>query len=83
MLSAQYNLTVKTEDLEEAINNARREVDIAPRGYSDLASKLSNLGNKLSGRYNRTGKTEDLDDAISNTRRAVDVSPKGHPHLAI
>jgi len=38
MLSGLYKWTNKTEDLEEAINNARRVVDTTPQDHPDLAA---------------------------------------------
>jgi tetratricopeptide (TPR) repeat protein len=70
------------EDLEDAIQNARRAVELTPDDHPSLSDMLRRLSSCLSDRYNRLGKMEDLEDAIQNARRAVELTPDDHPSLS-
>jgi RNA polymerase sigma factor (sigma-70 family) len=66
-------------DLEEAIQIARRAVEIASGGSGEEAAALSNLGAALLRRSERTGQSADLDEATEVLRRAVSVAPSSGP----
>jgi RNA polymerase sigma factor (sigma-70 family) len=66
-------------DLEEAIQIARRAVEIASGGSGEEAAALSNLGAALLRRSERTGQSADLGEATEVLRRAVSVAPSSGP----
>jgi tetratricopeptide (TPR) repeat protein len=83
IVSDQYKRTGRMNDLEEAIQTARRAVDITPEDHPVLAGWLNNLDISLSDRYKRTGLMEDLEEAIQTAQRAVEITPEDHPVLAV
>jgi RNA polymerase sigma factor (sigma-70 family) len=64
-------------DLEEAIQIARRAVEIASGGSGEEAAALSNLGAALLRRSERTGQSADLGEATEVLRRAVEIASGG------
>jgi hypothetical protein len=70
------------EDLEGSVWQAQETVNLIPQGHLDMATMLSNLGNKLESRFERTGKMEDLEESIQRAQMAVDITPQDQPNLA-
>ena len=69
-LERQFEQTEGTENLDEAIQEVRRAVNLTPEDSEDLASRLNNLGNKLASRFERLGRLDDLEEATDVTWRA-------------
>lgn len=67
------------EDVEFAIQVARRAVDMTPDDHPDRAARLVNLGTKLQYRYNHTRLRSDIEEAIRVTQRALDSTSENHP----
>jgi predicted RNase H-like HicB family nuclease len=70
------------KNLEEAIERARKAIELTPDDHPDKAGRLNNLGNKLKSRYERTGMMRDLEEAIETARKAVELTPDDHPDKA-
>jgi hypothetical protein len=58
-LESRYERTGKMEDLEEAIERARKAVAATPDDHPDRVGWLSNLGNMLESRFVRIGTPKD------------------------
>lgn len=82
MLSNQYTRTGTAEDLEEAISNAQRVVDMTPEDHPELPALLDNLATLLSTQFDRTKRMEDIEVAIQVAQRALDISADDHPGRA-
>jgi tetratricopeptide (TPR) repeat protein len=83
-LLSRYEESGRAEDLEVAISNTRRAVEMTPPSeHADLASRLCNLGDMLLCRYEESWETSDLESAIGNTQRAINILPPGHADTTI
>jgi tetratricopeptide (TPR) repeat protein len=80
-LRERYARTGELPDLEGAIHNFERAVELTPAGSPILPMYLGNLGNGLRERYARTGELPDLEKAIYNFERAVELTPASSPNL--
>jgi len=80
-LRERYARTGELPDLEGAIHNFERAVELTPAGSPILPMYLGNLGNGLRERYARTGELPDLEKAIYNFERAVELTPAGSRDL--
>ena len=82
-LSNRFELTGRTEDLEEAIRVFRQAVEATPSGHPELAGHLNNLGIGLRNRFGLIGHQGDLEEAIQVFRQGVETTPSGYPELAV
>jgi tetratricopeptide (TPR) repeat protein len=66
-------------DLENAISNQRRAVELADDKHPSKPAYLLNLGISQHTRFGRLGELADLENAISNQQKAVELTDDGHP----
>ena len=71
------------KDLEEAIDTARRAVQLTPSDHPNLSSYLNGLGLWLGRLFERSEEVKDLEEAIDTARRAVQLTPSDHPDLSM
>ena len=62
-----------TSDLEHAISNTTKAVELTDNTHSHKPRYLSNLGWCQKTRFDRFGDLLDLDDSISNLQKAVEL----------
>ncbi|KAH7156078.1 CHAT domain-containing protein [Dactylonectria macrodidyma] len=67
--------------LDEAIEEARRAIDISAGDHKQLVKHLNQLSSLLNDRYDNTGRVSDLDDSILTMRQAVDTITDDHLEL--
>ncbi|KIM83489.1 hypothetical protein PILCRDRAFT_69143 [Piloderma croceum F 1598] len=72
---AQGELT----DLENAISNQQKAVELTDDEHPGKPGRLSNLGISQRTRFGRLGELADLENAISNQQKAVELTDDGHP----
>ncbi|TDL15147.1 hypothetical protein BD410DRAFT_733111 [Rickenella mellea] len=65
-------------DIEQAILNHERAIQLTPDGDPDMPRCLIDLGNSFSTRFEWRGESEDIANAISNLQRAIQLTPEGH-----
>ncbi|KAI5460955.1 CHAT domain-containing protein [Mariannaea sp. PMI_226] len=82
MLGLRYERTKEMRDLEEAIQTARRAVELTPDNHPLYAIMWNNLGTKLEMRYQQTKHIRDLEETIQAARQAVESTFDGHPNQA-
>jgi CHAT domain-containing protein/tetratricopeptide (TPR) repeat protein len=70
-------------DLENAISNIQKAVNLTHDGHPSKPMYLLNLGSSQHSRFGRLGELADLNSAISNTQMGVDLTDDGHPHKPI
>jgi len=66
-------------DLENAISNYEKAVQLTDDGHPSKPGRLSNLGNGQQACFERLGDLSDLENAISNQEKAVELTDDGHP----
>jgi hypothetical protein len=69
-------------DLEDAILNLKRAVELTNDGHPTKPSRLSNLGSSQAIRFKHLGQLADLENAIANQQKAVELTDNGHPKKA-
>jgi CHAT domain-containing protein len=79
----RFNRLGDLSDLENAISNNAKAVDLTDDGHPIKPGRLLNLGNAQLTRFNRLGDLSDLENAISNTRKAVDLTDDTYPSHAV
>ena len=79
---SRFEWTGDLADIENAIYNNQRAVELTPPGHADLPARLRNLGNSFESRFEHTGDLAGIENAISNTQRAVELTPLGHSNLS-
>jgi tetratricopeptide (TPR) repeat protein len=65
MLGDRYEKAGKTDDLDKAICQAQKAVDLTRSNMPQLAGYLLSLGNHLSSRYERTDEVKDREAAVN------------------
>ncbi|KAJ6527602.1 CHAT domain-containing protein [Mycena vulgaris] len=70
------------EDLEGALLNFQRSVDLTPEAGPERAGQLVNLADCLMDQYRRKGDLVDLDATLKVEREALGLAPKGHSERA-
>jgi tetratricopeptide (TPR) repeat protein len=76
-LQLRYRHQGREEDLDEAIEECRAAVRIAPPGDPDRAGYLSSLGLALQLRYGARHRPADLDEAVEAGHAALATTPPG------
>ncbi|KAH8810238.1 TPR-like protein [Flagelloscypha sp. PMI_526] len=66
-------------DIDTAVGNLRRAVELTPDGHPCKPGCLNNLGCSHMRRFERLGEVADIDMAIESQLRAVELTPNGHP----
>ncbi|HEU5030390.1 MAG TPA: CHAT domain-containing protein [Spirillospora sp.] len=79
MLRTRFRARDGADDLTEAVDHARRSVELAP----DRAEFVSGLALAVRLRYEQAGRTEDLDEAIGHARRAAELMGPHHEEARI
>jgi tetratricopeptide (TPR) repeat protein len=64
----------KLEDLEKAILNYQKDMDMTPKDDPELVVTLNNLAACLAGRFEQLGRREDIDDSISRLRDVTNLN---------
>jgi hypothetical protein len=74
-------LTVISEltDLENAISNAQKAVELTDDGHPNKPMYFLNLSISQHTHFERLGELADLENAISNAQKAVELTDDGHP----
>jgi len=67
---------IETENLEMAIQAARIAANKTPKGHTDRAQRLTELGILLANRYSTTDAMPDLDEVIQVKSQSIDITPK-------
>jgi tetratricopeptide (TPR) repeat protein len=68
-------------DLDMAILNITRAVDLTSDGHKYQAESHARLSTALKTRFDQLGDLSDLENAILNIQKAVDLTPNGHVDL--
>ena len=80
-LTARFERTGATADLDNAIETMRQAVQATSPDHPNHTIHLSSLGTALATRFGRTGTTPDIDAAITYLRDVVQTTPPDHPDL--
>jgi hypothetical protein len=79
VLTAQFETSHASADLDEAIVALQTAADGSPDDAPYRAAIFANLGNALQRRFDETGQLTDLDAAVTALRVASHSSPAGDP----
>ena len=77
----RFEQTGDLSDMENAMSNQQRVVELTPLGHTDLPRRLSNLGNSFQISFRPTRDPTDIKNAICNQQHAVELTPPGHADL--
>ncbi|KAH8810253.1 CHAT domain-containing protein [Flagelloscypha sp. PMI_526] len=75
----RFDAEGRVEDIDTAVENLRRAVELTPNSHPDKPGRLSNLGSSHLARFDRLGEVADIEKAIESQLSAVELTPKGHP----
>jgi hypothetical protein len=78
-LLSRYTLTGNPADLDAAIANTQRALNLTPAPSAQRSSRLSNLGMAYLARYDRLGDIADLDVTILALEESAGATPQGAP----
>lgn len=83
ILSSEYDLSGRTQDLEEAISSlwVATQARSPPDDSIFPAVMLNNLSCVLEKRYKNTGRKKDLNDAVTRALEATEVNFSNQPSL--
>ncbi|THH01198.1 hypothetical protein EW026_g1436 [Hermanssonia centrifuga] len=74
MLLSRYEMTGRSEDLDDAIQQCNEISTLCPTGHPDRAEVLGNFATALFARFSKFEQAEDLDEAIEYRRKAIAIS---------
>jgi CHAT domain-containing protein len=81
-LLLSFHVSLKTAELNEAVDRYRKAVASAPPGSPDRPNMLDGLGRALIARYALLGAPEALDEAIATAEASVRDTRTGAPERA-
>ena len=67
-------------DLESAISNQQKAVELTDDGHPDKPTYLSQLGTSQRNRFVHRGDLADIENAIVNQQKAVELTDDGNPN---
>ncbi|KAF8988012.1 CHAT domain-containing protein [Cyathus striatus] len=82
-LKAKFEYTGTMEDLEQAVYNEIKAIDLTPEKHPEKPLMLTHLGNTLMVRFENIGNKDDIMKALSYSEQALHLLPEGHPHRIV
>ena len=72
----------RMEDLEEALKNAQKAVDLTPKEHLNRAAYLNTLAMQLRDMSRKTGVNSHMHEAISHGKAVLEATQEGHAEQA-